>query len=78
MDDLGFTVRLNKSDWDADRRTWNCPALAIPGAYVQDIFVEGDRVDKAVYEVLTGPFAGIVHHENTGRGANVAFAHRSD
>jgi hypothetical protein len=54
---ITFTTRLNIQDWDPTLKAWRCPALAIPKADIEDLFVDGDRVDKAKYEVLRGPLA---------------------
>jgi hypothetical protein len=54
---ISFTVRLNEEDWEISRKAWRCPPLAIPSASIQDVFVGGDRVDKANYQVLKGPWA---------------------
>jgi hypothetical protein len=51
---ITFITRLTEEDWDAALRAWRCPALAIPKAEIGSLFVEGDRVDKAKYEVLKG------------------------
>jgi hypothetical protein len=53
--EITFTTRLTEEDWDAALRAWRCPALAIPKAEIGNLFVEGNRVDKANYEVLKGP-----------------------
>ena len=53
--EITFIMRLTEEDWDASLRAWRCPALAIPKAEIGNLFVEGDRVDKANYEVLKGP-----------------------
>lgn len=53
--EITFMMRLRKEDWDADLGAWRCPALAIPKAEIGNLFVKGDRVDKAKYEVLKGP-----------------------
>lgn len=47
-----FANRLTTSDWDDTQRAWRCPALGIPGAAVQDLVINGARVDKAQYQVL--------------------------
>jgi hypothetical protein len=52
MSDIAFNVRLAEADWDDTMSGWRCPALNVPGAKVEDIYVEGTRVDSAKYEVL--------------------------
>src|SRR6266480_3920231 len=53
--EITFTTRLTKEDWDGIKGAWRCTALAIPKAEVTDLFVEGNRVDKADYEVRKAP-----------------------
>jgi hypothetical protein len=48
-----FTTRLTEADWDDTVRGWRCPALAVPGAVIEALYVDGTRVDSAKYEVLT-------------------------
>jgi hypothetical protein len=52
MPDIAFNVRLAEADWDDTMSGWRCPALNVPGAKVESIYVEGTRVDSAKYEVL--------------------------
>ena len=52
MSDIAFSVRLAAADWDDTMSGWRCPALSVPGAKVEDMYVEGTRVDRAKYEVL--------------------------
>ena len=47
-----FTTRLTEADWDDTLRGWRCPPLAVPGAIVEALYVEGNRIDSARYEVL--------------------------
>jgi len=47
-----FTTRLTEADWDDTVRCWRCPPLAVPGAMVEALYVEGTRIDSARYEVL--------------------------
>jgi hypothetical protein len=47
-----FTTRLTEADWDDTLRGWRCPPLAVPGAMVEALYVEGNRIDSARYEVL--------------------------
>jgi hypothetical protein len=49
---IAFNVRLGEADWDDTMSGWRCPALNVPGAKVEDVYVEGARVDRAKYEVL--------------------------
>jgi hypothetical protein len=46
-----FTTRLTEEDWDSTLSAWRCPSLAIPKARIEDLFVDGNRLDKAKYEV---------------------------
>jgi hypothetical protein len=49
-----FSIRLTEEDWDATQRGWSCPPLRIPSATLQDIIVDGNRVDKHQYAILLG------------------------
>jgi|SRR5947209_233152 len=46
-----FTVAVDHEDWDKHLGGWRCSALRIPSAQVDDIFVEGSRIDESLYEV---------------------------
>jgi hypothetical protein len=48
-----FTTRLTEADWDDTLRGWRCPPLAVPGAIVEALYIEGNRIDTARYEVLS-------------------------
>ena len=50
--EITFTMRLAEGDWDEEMRGWRCPVLNVPGSVVDELYVEGARVDKARYEVL--------------------------
>ena len=50
--DIAFTTRLTELDWDETLRGWRCPPLAVPGAVVEAIYIEGNRIDSSRYEVL--------------------------
>jgi hypothetical protein len=52
MPDIVFTIRLTDADWDDTIRGWRCPALNVPGAVIDAIYLEGNRVDTARYEAL--------------------------
>jgi hypothetical protein len=52
MPEIAFANRLTEADWDEKLRGWRCPALAVPGAVVDALFVDGNRTDSAKYEVL--------------------------
>jgi hypothetical protein len=52
MPEIAFANRLTEADWDETLRGWRCPALAVPGAVVDALFVDGNRTDSARYEVL--------------------------
>jgi len=47
-----FTVAVDQDDWDKQLGGWRCSALRIPGAQVDDVFVEGSRVDESWYEAM--------------------------
>jgi hypothetical protein len=46
-----FTVAVSQNDWDAELGGWRCSALRIPGAEVDNVFVEGTSMDKTRYFV---------------------------
>ncbi len=46
-----FKLRLTKKEWDDQLRGWSCSALKIPGADVTEIFSEGERVNKDLYQI---------------------------
>jgi hypothetical protein len=52
MPEIVVTIRLTNEDWDDAMRGWRCPVLSIPGALVEAVYVEGNRVDTGPYEVL--------------------------
>ena len=52
VQNIVFTTRLTEADWDDTVRGWRCPPLAVPGAIVEALYVEGNRIDSARYEVL--------------------------
>jgi hypothetical protein len=52
MLDIAFNIRLAEADWEDTMSGWRCSALNVPGAEVEDVYVEGARVDRAKYEVL--------------------------
>jgi hypothetical protein len=58
---------LTDSDWDEGLRGWRCPPLAVPGAIVEAVYVEGERVDTNRYEVLAQH--GVIPRDTTGRSS---------
>ncbi len=48
MPNIVFTTRLTEADWDDTLRGWRCPPLAVPGAVVEALYVEGNRIDAAL------------------------------
>jgi hypothetical protein len=50
--DIVFTTRLTEADWDDALHGWRCSPLAVPGAVVDELFIDGNRIDAAKYEVL--------------------------
>jgi hypothetical protein len=48
---IAFTVTVTEEDWDVRLGGWRCPALKIPGAKVESVYVFSDRVDSSRYEV---------------------------
>jgi hypothetical protein len=53
-DAITFITRLTDSEWDEVIGGWRCPALQIPGAAVQGVYVEGSQVDSGKFQVLEG------------------------
>jgi hypothetical protein len=52
-----FTVTVSTRDWDDVLAGWRCPALDIPGAEIDALFVNGSKMDDGWYERLNGqPF----------------------
>lgn len=50
--DIVFTTRLTEADWDDTLRGWRCPPMAVPGAVVDAVYIDGSRTDSGRYEVL--------------------------
>jgi hypothetical protein len=48
---ISFGVSLTKSDWNAVLGAWQCSALKIPGAQVDNLFADGLKLDNAWYVV---------------------------
>jgi hypothetical protein len=46
-----FQVRVSHIEWDEVSSSWRCPALKIPGAHIDSMFVQGKLVDPGWYEV---------------------------
>ena len=42
-----LAVALSDRDWDSGVSGWRCGALAIPGAYVDKLYIKGRQVDTA-------------------------------
>jgi hypothetical protein len=53
-DPITFMTRLTDAEWDEVIGGWRCPALQIPGATVDGIYVEGSQVDSGRFQVLEG------------------------
>jgi len=49
---IAFTVTVGESDWRGDLSGWNCSALAIPGAALEEVYAQDAKVDSACYEAL--------------------------
>jgi hypothetical protein len=48
---IAFPVTVTEEDWDVRLGGWRCPALKIPGAKVESVYVSTARVDSSLYEV---------------------------
>jgi hypothetical protein len=55
-DTISFVTRLTEAEWDEVIGGWRCPALQIPGANVQRLYVEGSQIDSGNYQVLQSQF----------------------
>jgi hypothetical protein len=53
-DPITFTTRLTDAEWDEVMGGWRCPVLQIPGAEVEDIYVDGNQIDHGRFLVLQG------------------------
>ena len=50
---ITFTISLYTSeDWEKNMGGWRCSALNIPGAMIDAIFVNGQKIDDSKYQVL--------------------------
>ena len=47
-----FSTRRQTNRWGPEGQASRCPPLAKPGAIVEALYVEGNRIDSARYEVL--------------------------
>lgn len=52
MSQIVFTTRLTAEDWDEAMHGWRCQVLNVPGAIIEAVYVDGNRIDTARYEVL--------------------------
>jgi len=48
---ISFTMTVRDEDWDLKLGGWRCPALKIPGAKIESVYVSSERIDSARYEV---------------------------
>jgi hypothetical protein len=46
-----FRITLSQDDWDEGIGGWYCSALKLPGSSVEDVYVRGAQVDRALYHV---------------------------
>jgi hypothetical protein len=53
MEKTIFHLSVQSADWDGRINGWRCPALKIPGAVVDALFVQGRKIDSNKYEVDT-------------------------
>ena len=49
-----FTIRLDTEDWKADVGGWFSSAFSIPGIKISSVYVGGQSVDSARYELKDG------------------------
>ena len=50
---IAFTTTVGEQDWDENVGGWRCPAIRIPGAAIEAVYVSGARVDTGWFEVMT-------------------------
>jgi hypothetical protein len=50
---IAFRVRLIDADWEPTIGGWRCDALKVPGSEVESLYLDGRRIDKIKYEVLS-------------------------
>ena len=50
-DSTVIAIQLSNRDWDPAVSGWQCAALAIPGAHVERLDVDGHGADTAKYKV---------------------------
>lgn len=46
-----FTTTVTERNWDEVLNGWRCPALKIPGAELESVFVPGKTIDSSWYKV---------------------------
>jgi hypothetical protein len=51
---IAFTVSAGLPEWDEALAGWRCSALAIPGAAIDALYAEGERIDSDRYQVPDG------------------------
>ncbi len=51
---VAFTVTVGPADWASDVSGWRCPALAIPGAEIDEFYAEGQPVARDWFTVREG------------------------
>ncbi|MBY5539315.1 hypothetical protein HFO60_04520 [Rhizobium leguminosarum] len=49
---IGFAVRLTQDDLDPVTRAWRFPALQLPGASLQEVYADGERIDPEKYRIV--------------------------
>lgn len=55
-DKIGFTLRLTPADWDAGLNAWRCPAVDIPGAFIQQARdANGKPMELELLKIEKGP-----------------------
>nr|VFJ93193.1 MAG: hypothetical protein BECKLFY1418B_GA0070995_104229 [Candidatus Kentron sp. LFY] len=50
---ISFTVTANENDWDNALGGWRCPAIVIPSAALEAVFVDGEKKDIGGFDVLS-------------------------
>ncbi len=49
--EISFTISVTENDWDKTTGGWRVPALEIPGAHVEDIYADGNKIDPRDFNV---------------------------
>ncbi len=68
---IPLTLTVTERDWNKNLGGWNCRALEIPGAILEDVFIDGDKADDKLYSI--DPKLKIVRWSQTEPPKQAAF-----